>query len=172
MEPQRPAEDENARERSWLKALAIACGALTILTLWIGSGRDCLSNPDEAAYTEQADSILAGDDLTVGFVRHFHVRYPRGIDHVEDFYPPGNGALIALSWAVFGRSDFAAASPSSVCCCRSSRSCSRAGSARRRRSRSRARSRSRSTSSCGTTRSRGSRTCRSSPARSARSCWS
>src|SRR5690606_4740120 len=39
------------------------------------------------------------------------------IVHPEDFYPPGNGALLALSWALFGRSDFASTLPSILIAC-------------------------------------------------------
>src|SRR5690606_15189390 len=97
-----PVADSRGR-RLWPLAL-LAIGILAcVLSVLVARGRDGLSNSDEAAYAEQADAILDGRPLTVGFVRHFHVRHPPDIVHPEDFYPPGNGALLALSWALFGR---------------------------------------------------------------------
>lgn len=90
---------------------------MTLATLWIGADRDAVRNPDEAAYAEQARSMLDRGDLSVGFVRHHHVQHPAEITHPEDFYPPGNGALIAGSWLLFGRSDFASSIPSTLLGC-------------------------------------------------------
>lgn len=82
--------------------------------LWILKDRDGLATSDEAAYIEQADSLLRDGTLSVGFVRHYHVQYDAGILHPEDFYPPGNGILLALSFRLLGRSEFAAAVPSAI----------------------------------------------------------
>lgn len=100
------------------RLLLLVLGALVAAaTLWTAAGRDCVSNSDEAAYAEQAASFLEGRPLQIGFVRHFHVRYPPEILHPEDFYPPGNGMLLALSWWLLGRSDFASTVPSVLLGC-------------------------------------------------------
>ena len=98
----------------WAVVLVSLCVFVTLMTFWIGRNRDFVRNPDEAAYAEQASSLLEDGTLTVGFARHYHVQYPPEIDHPEDFYPPGNGALIAGCWALFGRSDFVSTLPSIV----------------------------------------------------------
>jgi 4-amino-4-deoxy-L-arabinose transferase-like glycosyltransferase len=104
-------------DRRWLLPLLAVCAFVTLATLWIGADRDQVRNPDEAAYAEQARSLLEDGSLTVGFARHYHVRYPAAIDHPEDFYPPGNGTLLAASWTLFGRSDFASSIPSILLAC-------------------------------------------------------
>lgn len=99
-------------ERRFRIALWVCCLLVTAASLWTNRERDGLRNPDEAAYAEQARSILDRDRLELEFVRHYHVQTNSGVTHAEDFYPPGNGALIALSWTLFGRTYFANAIPS------------------------------------------------------------
>ena len=103
--------------RLWLRLTIAICLVVLIATFAILRGRDAVENPDEAAYAEQAESLLHDGSLTVGYVRYFHHRYEPGIDHPEDFYPPGNGVLIAGAWSLFGRSDAASAVPSAVMAC-------------------------------------------------------
>lgn len=109
--------DTSAGDRRWFRCVVVFCIFATLATLWIGKDRDHIRNPDEAAYAEQARSLLDRGSLEVGFVRHYHVQYPADVLHPEDFYPPGNGALIAASWSVFGRSDFASSIPSTLLAC-------------------------------------------------------
>ena len=119
MERRTSAEREVSRaaSRTWL-VLTLLVGALMLIaTLFVARDRDGLATSDEAAYAEQADSLLADGTLTVGFVRHYHVQYPEGIDHPEDFYPPGNGGLLALSRGLLGRTDFANMVPSALLSC-------------------------------------------------------
>ena len=98
--------DQRVADRRWFRGLLAFCIFATLATLWIGKDRDHIRNPDEAACAEQARAMLDRGTLEGGFVRHYHVQYPADVLHTEDFYPPGNGALIAASWSVFGRSDF------------------------------------------------------------------
>ncbi len=113
----RDAMQPGEEERRWFRALLVFCVFATLSTLWIGKDRDHIRNPDEAAYAEQARSLLDRGSLEVGFVRHYHVQYPADVLHPEDFYPPGNGALIAAAWSAFGRSDFASSIPSTLLAC-------------------------------------------------------
>lgn len=73
--------------------------------------RTWLDTSDEAAYAEQARSLLAGRGLEIGFVAHHHVPRDPDILHPEDVYPPGAGALLAMSFLLFGDSPSAAAAP-------------------------------------------------------------
>ncbi|MFH0946869.1 MAG: glycosyltransferase family 39 protein [Planctomycetota bacterium] len=119
MEQQPRPEQEPPREgsRLWV-VLTFLIGVLVLAgTLRTGRDRNGLATSDEAAYAEQADSLLDDGSLTVGFVRHYHVQYPAGIDHPEDFYPPGNGGLLALSRGLLGRTDFASMVPSALLAC-------------------------------------------------------
>jgi hypothetical protein len=100
-----PVPVDGSRTSRWLAALCLLCLVVAALTTVVARHRDCLDNPDEAAYAEQARAILGGRPLEAGFVRHFHVRYPQGVVHPEDFYPPGNGALLALAWTLVGPPD-------------------------------------------------------------------
>ncbi|MDA0372311.1 MAG: glycosyltransferase family 39 protein [Planctomycetota bacterium] len=109
--------DQRVADRRWFRGLLAFCIFATLATLWIGKDRDHIRNPDEAAYAEQARAMLDRGTLEVGFVRHYHVQYPADVLHTEDFYPPGNGALIAASWSVFGRSDFTSTIPSTLLAC-------------------------------------------------------
>jgi 4-amino-4-deoxy-L-arabinose transferase-like glycosyltransferase len=104
-----PAESPANR---WLVLTIVLCVLVTAASLWVGRNRDRIRSSDEAAYAEQAQSLLDDGTLTVGFVRHFHVKYPADVLHPEDFYPPGPGALIAASWVLLGRSDYASSVPS------------------------------------------------------------
>ena len=108
------ADEDHARWRVLLAAVCVLTLGATLLVL---GRREYVKNPDECAYAEQADSLMRDGTLSVGFVRHFHVRYPASIDHPEDFYPPGPGALIAAAWTVFGRSDVVSAIPSAILAC-------------------------------------------------------
>ncbi len=103
--------------RRWFWLTLGLCGAVLLSTLWVLRHRTAIKNPDEASYCEQADSLLRDGSLDVGFVRYFHDKYPPSIHHPEDFYPPGNGALIAAAWTLFGRSDAVSALPSAVMAC-------------------------------------------------------
>ncbi|MEO0478798.1 MAG: glycosyltransferase family 39 protein [Planctomycetota bacterium] len=126
------ASSNKKSDRRWHLALIALCVLVTLGTgLIVHGGKDALGggrgtevrvrdgvrNPDEAAYAQQAESILDRGELTNDFIRHFHVKKSSDITHREDFYPPGNGALIALSWLVFGRSDAASTYPSIVFAC-------------------------------------------------------
>ncbi|MGE0145171.1 MAG: ArnT family glycosyltransferase [Planctomycetota bacterium] len=109
-------DDASANTR-WFRAALALCVVVFLATLAVLRHRDAVKNPDEAAYAEQASSLLRDGSLQVGFVRFFHQRYPADIVHPEDFYPPGNGALIAGAWSLFGRSDAASAVPSAFLAC-------------------------------------------------------
>ncbi len=103
-----------SRDALWILLLG-GLGALVLyVTLRQNQGRDCLDTSDEAAYSEQADSILAGNELSIGFIQHHHVRYDADVVHPEDFYPPGNGAVLAAAYRFLGRSEFAATVPSAL----------------------------------------------------------
>lgn len=117
MEPPRDPDPGAPGDRRWFGLTLFAGGLLLILTLWLSKDRDGLATSDEAAYSAQADSLLADGSLTIDFVRHYHVEYPPEIAHPEDFYPPGNGALLALSQALLGRSEFSNMVPSALFGC-------------------------------------------------------
>ncbi len=107
-----PPPAEPAGTGRWVLGLLLVALAVGAVSAWTLSARDGLRNPDEAAYAQIARSWLATGSFESGFVRHHHVAYDPDIVHPEDFYPPGNGLLIAAAWRVLGESDFANAVPS------------------------------------------------------------
>ncbi|MBI5853518.1 MAG: glycosyltransferase family 39 protein [Planctomycetes bacterium] len=112
-----PSTGERTDAKRWLLGLLAVSVVVFASTLTVLRTRTVVKTPDECAYAEQAESLLRDGSLTAGFVRHHHRRYPPDIDHPEDFYPPGNGALIAAAWTLFGRSDAVSAVPSAVIAC-------------------------------------------------------
>jgi len=100
----------------WIAALLVICFLCTAATLRVACHRPYIGWPDEAAYVEQADSLLAGRGFTIGYVQHFFRRYS-DIAHPEDHFGPGNGVLLCPGFYLFGRSPFAAVIPSVLCAC-------------------------------------------------------
>lgn len=100
----------------WLLALGLLALLCVTATCLVGRRRDFIGSPDQAAYAIQADSLLAGRGLTIGYVQHFYRRYA-GISHPEDHYAPGMGALLAGTFRLFGRSEYTAILPSILLAC-------------------------------------------------------
>ncbi|MBK8977039.1 MAG: hypothetical protein IPM29_14080 [Planctomycetes bacterium] len=88
------------------------CLLITAATVYVGSARNGLRNPDEAHYAEQARSFRDEGRFELGFVRFHQVKQPAEITHPEDLYPPGNGMLLLLGWSLVGEGDFGSALPS------------------------------------------------------------
>lgn len=87
--------------------------ALLALTLWCDRSRPFVGSPDQAAYVHQAERLLDGHGCSIAYVQHFYRRYPQ-VEHPEDHYGVGQGVLVALSFLLAGRSDWAATLPSAV----------------------------------------------------------
>ena len=102
--------------RPWHLALLILCLLCLGATLWVGSHIRYIGEPDGAAYADQADALLAGQGMQVGYVHHYYTRFA-DIRHPEDNYGPGNGVLLAAAFRLFGRSAFAATIPSACLAC-------------------------------------------------------
>src|SRR5690606_9135393 len=105
------------RTGRWLLALVLLCLVVFAATVHLARQRQVLDTSDEAGYAEQADALLAGRGLTVGFVQFHHVKGSPDIEHPEDLYPPGMGAVTAVAYRFLGRSEFAAAVPSAILQC-------------------------------------------------------
>jgi len=105
------------RVRRFFLCLIVLCVSVAVGSIYIALDRDILDTSDEAGYSAQADSLMAGDGLTIGFIQFHHKQVGAGIEHPEDLYPPGTGALQAVAYTLLGKSEFAAVVPSILLQC-------------------------------------------------------
>ena len=86
---------------------------LFVALLGINAKLGLIERTDGSAYAEQARSIIDGKGNMAGYVINYFYRYP-SVFHDADIYPPGNPALIALAFMLFGKTDIATVIPTLI----------------------------------------------------------